>query len=181
MIALRMRKNGRFFILFLVWTWIGGASSFGSSGSPFAKPGVENTESDDQANKLPAPIKFKPPIKQQPSPYELRGYYQFKDKWRFSLSHRNNREGVWLSWDKNSTSVKYAGETFKFDTETMEVEHEGYQSFQLVALPKPTGKPFTPSPATPAPTPGNKSPRLPGNKKPTNLIPPPGGQFKKTK
>ena len=181
MIILRMSKTGRLFLLSLLWSWSCATSSFGSSDSPFAKPGVENTESDDQANKLPAPIKFKPPVKQQPSPYELRGYYKFENKWSFSLYHRNNREGVWLNWDENATSVNHAGETFVFDTETKEVEHQGFQTIQLVDLPKPTGKAFTPAPAKSSkPVPG-KSPRPPANKRPALLIPPPGGQFKKTK
>ena len=179
MILLRMTKKGRLFLFSLLWGWACAASSFGSSDSPFAKPDKPAPKTSTPAIQPPQPAKFKPPVKQQPSPYELRGYYKFEGQWRFSLYHKNNREGAWLNWDENSTSVDYAGETFVFDTENMEVEHEGYQSIQLADTPKPTGKPFTPAPAksSAAPVPGR--PRTPGVKTPTNLIPPPGGQFKK--
>ena len=186
MIILRMTKNGRLFLVSLLWGWACAASSFGSSGSPFANPDKPPPKPSTPAIQPPQPAKFKPPVKQQPSPYELRGYYKFEGQWRFSLYHKNNREGAWLNWDENSTSVDYAGETFVFDTENMEVEHEGYQSIQLADTPKPTGKPFTPAPAKSSTAPGKPGappvpgrPRTPGVKTPTNLIPPPGGQFKK--
>ena len=174
MIILRMGKNGRLFLLFLLWAWAYGTSSFGSSDSPFANPDKPPPKPNSQAGQLPAPIKYKPPVKQQPSHYELRGYYKFEGQWRIYLYHRNNREGAWLNWDENSTSVDYAGETFVFDTESKEVEHEGFQPIQLADTPKPTGKPFTPAPAkSSAPVPGKpkappgvhgrgRTPKLPG-------------------
>jgi len=181
MIILRMSKTGRLFLLSLVWASVGGTSFSEGADSPFANPDKPPPKPNSQAGQPSPPIKFKPPVKQQPSPYELRGYYKFENKWSFSLYHRNNREGVWLNWDENATSVNHAGETFVFDTETKEVEHQGFQTIQLVDLPKPTGKAFTPAPAKSSkPVPG-KSPRPPANKRPALLIPPPGGQFKKTK
>ncbi|MDC0157013.1 hypothetical protein OAK38_04555 [Verrucomicrobia bacterium] len=156
---IRMR-NPNCLLLIALWGFLG-TVVFGSSDSPFANPDKPPPKPAEKGNNLPIPQKFKPPVKQQPSPFELRGYYKFEGQWRFYLYNRNDREGAWLDSDENSTAVSYAGETFVFDTENKEVAHEGFQPITLVETPKPTGKAFTPAPAK------SSSPAKPKNPNPT--------------
>ena len=155
----RMSKNGYLPLIALLGFL--GTVAFGSSDSPFANPDKPPPKPAEKGNNLPIPQKFKPPVRQNPSPFELRGYYKFEGQWRFYLYNKNDREGAWLDSDENSTAISYAGETFVFDTENKEVAHEGFQPITLVETPKPTGKAFTPAPAK------SSSPSKPKNPNPT--------------
>ena len=159
----RMSKNGCLPLIALLGFL--GTVAFGSSDSPFANPDKPPPKPVEKGNNLPIPQKFKPPVRQNPSPFELRGYYKFEGQWRFYLYNKNDREGAWLDSDENSTAVSYAGETFVFDTENKEVAHEGFQPITLVETAKPTGKPFTPAPAKSS-SPAKPTPRNPTLKKP---------------
>ena len=160
----RMSKNGYLPLIALLGFL--GTVAFGSSDSPFANPDKPPPKPAEKGNNLPIPQKFKPPVRQNPSPFELRGYYKFEGQWRFYLYNKNDREGAWLDSDENSTAISYAGETFVFDTENKEVAHEGFQPITLVETPKPTGKAFTPAPAKSSspskPTPPNPTLKRPG-------------------
>ena len=159
----RMSKNGCLPLIALLGFL--GTVAFGSSDSPFANPDKPPPKPVEKGNNLPIPQKFKPPVRQNPSPFELRGYYKFEGQWRFYLYNKNDREGAWLDSDENSTAVSYAGETFVFDTENKEVAHEGFQPITLVETPKPTGKAFTPAPAKSS-SPSKPKPQNPTLKKP---------------
>ena len=159
----RMSKNGCLPLIALLGFL--GTVAFGSSDSPFANPDKPPPKPVEKGNNLPIPQKFKPPVRQNPSPFELRGYYKFEGQWRFYLYNKNDREGAWLDSDENSTAVSYAGETFVFDTENKEVVHEGFQPITLVETPKPTGKAFTPAPAKSS-SPSKPKPQSPTLKKP---------------
>ena len=161
----RMKKNGWLLLIALLVFF--GKVALGSSDSPFANPDKPPPKPVEKGNNLPIPQQYKPPVKQQPSPFELRGYYKFEGQWRFYLYNRNDREGAWLDSDENSTAVSYAGETFVFDTESKEVAHEGFQPITLAETPKPTGKPLTPAPAK------SRSPAKPTSKNPTLRKPSP--------
>jgi len=153
--------------------------------SPFAQPGRPPPPSKFPPKQLPSP-KISAPVVQKPSPYELRGYYHFEGKWHFALYHLNDKQSAWLTWEHNSTSVEYEGQTFVFDPENQEVSHEGFKSVQLADETKPQGKPFVPTSAKPnapakKPSTGTKPvlPPRPGAPRPGAPIPKPGAQFSK--
>ena len=139
-----------------------GSSSLAQKASPFAIPG-RPPPAKILPSQLPQPKKITPPVKKLPSPYELRGCYNFDGKWYFALYHKSTRESAWLSLDENSTSAIYAGDVFIFDTENFKVTHESsdpqvsYEEIELAEASKASGAAFNPS----IPKPGQASPKKP--------------------
>ena len=87
-----------------------GSSSLAQKASPFAIPGRPPPPAKIMPSQLPQRNKITPPVLKLPSPYELRGCYNFDGKWYFALYHKSTRESAWLSLDENSTSAIYAGD-----------------------------------------------------------------------
>ena len=140
-----------------------GSFSLAQKPSPFAIPGRPPPPPKKLQSQLPQPKKITPPVKKLPSPYELRGCYNFDGKWYFALYHKSTREAPWLSLDQNSTSAIYAGAVFIFDTENFKVTHESsdpqvsYEEIELAEASKASGAAFNPS----IPKPGQASPKKP--------------------
>ena len=140
-----------------------GSFSLAQKPSPFAIPGRPPPPPKKLQSQLPPPKKITPPVKKLPSPYELRGCYNFDGKWYFALYHKSTRESAWLSLDENSTSAIYAGDVFIFDTENFKVTHESsdpqvsYEEIELAEASKASGAAFNPS----IPKPGQASPKKP--------------------
>jgi hypothetical protein len=130
--------------------------------SPFAIPGRLPPPQKKLTPQYPQPKKITPAAKTLPSPYDLRGCYNFEGKWYFALYHKSTRESAWLTWDENATSITYAGDVFIFDDESFQVTHESsnpqvsYESIVLTEASKASGAAFNPSApkaAKPAKTP----------------------------
>ncbi len=140
-----------------------GSSSLAQKASPFAIPGRPPPPAKILPSQLPQPKKITPPVKKLPSPYELRGCYNFDGKWYFALFHKSTRESAWLSLDENSTSAIYAGDVFIFDPDNFKVTHESsdpqvsYEEIELAEASKASGAAFNPS----IPKPGQASPKKP--------------------
>ena len=158
-------------IAFVCFLTLGATFSLAQKASPFAIPGRPPPPPKTLTPKYPQPKKITPQAKTLPSPYEMRGCYNFEGKWYFALYHKSTRESAWLSWEENSTSVTYAGDVFIFDHENFEVTHESsnpqvsYESISLAEASKASGAPFNPS----APKPGQATPK----KQPTPVKKPP--------
>ena len=155
-------KIARSIVLACFLSW-GATFSLAQKASPFAIPGRPPPPPKTVAPKYPQPKKITPQAKTLPSPYEMRGCYNFEGKWYFALYHKSTRQSAWLPWEENSTSVTYAGDVFIFDHENFEVTHESsnpqvsYESISLAEESKASGAAFNPS----APKPANKT-KTPG-------------------
>ena len=163
-------------IVFVCFLISGPTFSLAQKASPFAIPGRPPPPPKTFSPKYPQPKKIIPQAKTLPSPYELRGCYNFEGKWYFALWHKSTRESTWLPWEENSTSVPYAGDVFIFDHENFEVIHESsnpqvsYESISLAEESKASGAAFNPS-APKSAKPAKKTPGSPVKPaKPRGLI-----------
>ena len=151
--------------------------------SPFAIPGRPPPPPKILPSQLPPPKKITPPVKKLPSPYDLRGCYQFEGKWYFALYHKTTRESAWLSWEQNSTGVSHAGDVFIFDPEKYKVTHESsnaqvaYESIDLAEASKASGAAFNPTAPSAAKT-VKKAPVPPVRKAPPRGLVVPGPKRK---
>jgi hypothetical protein len=161
-------------IVLVCFLTLGSIFSLAQKASPFAIPGRPPPPPKTVVPKYPQPKKITPQAKTLPSPYEMRGCYNFEGKWYFALYHKSTRESTWLSWEENSTSVTYAGDVFIFDHENFEVTHESsnpqvsYESIRLAEASKASGAAFNPS----APKASKASPKKP--QPPVRKTPPRG-------
>jgi hypothetical protein len=150
-------------IVFVCFLTLGSTFLSAQRKSPFAIPGRAPPPKKTLSAQLPQTKKIIPQVKTLPSPYDLRGCYQFEGKWYFALYHKSTRESAWLSWEQNSTAVNYAGDVFIFDPEGFQVTHESsnpqvaYESIDLAEASKATGAAFNPS--APKATKSSKTPQ----------------------
>jgi len=164
-------------IVFVCFLTSGSAFLSAQKQSPFAIPGRPPPPPKVLPSQLPKTKKIIPQVKTLPSPYDLRGCYQFEGKWYFALYHKSTRESAWLSWEQNSTAVNYAGDVFIFDPEDFQVTHESsnpqlaYESIDLTEASKATGAAFNPS--APKAAKSSKTPQPPTKQgKPRGLVVP---------